>query len=139
VNASVNLKARGNQGDVQGRTFAEALYRLRLAAGLSRLELADRVLCSENYIYRLESRDPRHRRVPRPWLVRALAEAMALDASQSEALLRARDRLDHDIVRGTQAQLLSTPNAPYVEAEPRSDSLSHKVRAEASMPQPARS
>src|SRR5262249_32811998 len=74
----------------------ELLYRFRLSAGLSRMELADRVLCSENYVYRLESRDPRHRRVPTPWLVRALSEALGLTADQNEALLRARDRLERD-------------------------------------------
>ena len=86
--------------DAAARTFAEALYRFRLAAGLSRLQLADRVLCSENYIYRLESRDPRHRRVPTPWLVRSLSEALELNDSQAEVLLRARDRLDRDVIRG---------------------------------------
>ena len=85
--------------DGAARSFAELLYRHRLAAGLSRLELAERVLCSENYVYRLESRDPRHRRVPTPWLVRALAEALQLDTEQAGALLRARDRLDRDVVR----------------------------------------
>src|SRR5438445_299536 len=75
------------------RSFAELLYRHRLTAGLSRLELAGRVLCSENYIYRLESRDPRHRRVPTPWLVRALGTALQLDEDKVDALLRARDRL----------------------------------------------
>jgi transcriptional regulator with XRE-family HTH domain len=79
------------------RSFAELLYRFRLAAGLSRLELADRALCSENYVYRLESRDPRHRRVPTPWLVRALSDAMRLSVEQGEALLRARDRLERDL------------------------------------------
>lgn len=81
------------------RTFSELLYRYRLMAGISRMELAERVLCSENYIYRLESRDPRHRRVPTPWIVRALAEALALSADQSDGLLRARDRLERDITR----------------------------------------
>lgn len=85
--------------DGPARTFAELLYRHRLAAGLSRLELAGRVLCSENYIYRLESRDPRHRRVPTPWIVRSLSEALELNLEQAEALLRARDRLDRDVVR----------------------------------------
>lgn len=87
--------------DGGARTFAEVLYRCRLAAGLSRLKLADRVLCSENYIYRLESRDPRHRRVPSPWLVRALCEALELNVEQAEVLLKARDRLDRDIIRGS--------------------------------------
>ncbi len=81
------------------RTFSELLYRYRLAAGLSRLELAGLVLCSENYIYRLESRDPRHRRVPTPWIVRALADALRLDTERAEALVRARDRLERDPVR----------------------------------------
>ncbi len=75
------------------RTFAELLYRHRIAAGLSRLELAGLVQCSENYVYRLESRDLRHRRVPTPWLVRALTEALGLEPDEREALLRARDRL----------------------------------------------
>ena len=83
------------------RSFAELLYRHRLTAGLSRLELADRVLCSENYIYRLESRDPRHRRVPTPWLVRALSEALALANDQAATLLRARDRMERDLTRPT--------------------------------------
>src|SRR5260370_40781528 len=83
------------------RTFAELMYRYRLPAGLSRLELAGRVLCSENYIYRLESRDPRHLRVPTSWIVRALAEALELNPEQAEALLRARNRLDRDLVRAT--------------------------------------
>src|SRR5262249_17889575 len=87
---------RQSKSDWAARTFAELLYRLRLSAGLSRLELADRVLCSENYIYRLESRDPRHRRVPTPWLVRALSEALPLTVDQGEALLPARDRLTRD-------------------------------------------
>ncbi len=85
--------------DGPARTFAELLYRYRLAAGLSRLELAGRVLCSENYIYRLESRDQRHRRVPTPWIVRALAEALELNTELADALLRARDRLDRDLGR----------------------------------------
>ena len=75
------------------RSFAELLYRHRIAAGLSRLELAGLVQCSENYVYRLESRDLRHRRVPTPWLVRALSEALGLGPDQNESLLRARDRL----------------------------------------------
>lgn len=75
-------------------TFGELLYRLRLRAGLSRMELADRVLCSENYIYRLESRNPRHRRVPSPWLVHAFSEALQLNGDQRAALLEARDRLE---------------------------------------------
>jgi hypothetical protein len=58
------------------------------------MELADRALCSENCIYRLESRDPQHRRLPTPWLVQALSEALRLTADQREALLRARDRLE---------------------------------------------
>ncbi len=87
------------RGTGAARSFAELLYRHRLTAGLSRLELADRVLCSENYIYRLESRDPRHRRVPSPWLVRALSEALALGNDQAETLLRARDRIERDLTR----------------------------------------
>ena len=78
------------------RSFAELLYRHRIAAGLSRLELAGLVQCSENYIYRLESRDLRHRRIPTPWLVRALTDALGLDPDQREALLRARDRLGRE-------------------------------------------
>ena len=97
METSVPQESNKVQPDAQARTFAEALYRYRLASGLSRLELASRVLCSENYIYRLESRDPRHRRVPTPWLVRALSEAMELNRSQSNVLLRARDRLDRDL------------------------------------------
>ena len=93
----------GLRHDGPARSFAELLYRHRLAAGLSRLELADRVLCSENYIYRLESRDPRHRRVPSPWLVRALAEALGLAGEHAEALQRARDRLDRDVVKARSA------------------------------------
>jgi len=91
--------ARIARRDGSARTFAELLYRHRLSAGLSRLELADRVLCSENCIYRLESRDPRNRRVSSPWLVRALSEALELDEEQGDALLRARDRLDRDVVK----------------------------------------
>src|SRR4030088_314832 len=87
--------------DGPARTFAELLYRYRLAAGLSRLELAGRVLCSENYIYRLESRDPRHQRVPTSWIAGGLGEALGLNPEQAEALLRARDRLDRDLVRAT--------------------------------------
>ncbi len=71
------------------RSFAELLYRHRIAAGLSRIELAGLVQCSENYVYRLESRDLHHRRVPTPWLVRALTEALGLEPDEREALLRA--------------------------------------------------
>jgi hypothetical protein len=81
------------------RHFAELLYRFRLAAGLSRMEVAERVLCSENYLYRLESRDPRHRRVPTPWIVRSLADALSLSSEDLERLLRARDRFERDITR----------------------------------------
>jgi ribosome-binding protein aMBF1 (putative translation factor) len=93
----VRQESQRNQRDAQVRTFAEALYRYRIASGLSRLELANRVLCSENHIYRLGSRDPRHRRVPTPWLVRSLSEAMDLNRLQSDILLRARNRLDRDV------------------------------------------
>ncbi len=91
---------RPTRRDGAARTFAALLCRHRLSAGLSRLELAGRVLCSENYIYRLESRDPRHRRVPTPWIVRSLTEALDLNVEQADALLRARDRLDRDVIRG---------------------------------------
>jgi hypothetical protein len=101
MNMSVGAGARPLRPDGAARTFAELLYRHRLSAGLSRLELAARVLCSENYIYRLESRDGRHRRVPTPWIVRSLCEALQLTPEQGEALLRARDRLDRDVVRGS--------------------------------------
>jgi transcriptional regulator with XRE-family HTH domain len=96
MQASTRNAHRQSKSDGAARTFAELLYRFRLAAGISRLELADRVLCSENYIYRLESRDPRHRRLPTPWLVRALSEALRLTGEQGEALLRARDRLERE-------------------------------------------
>src|SRR5690349_22763037 len=96
MGTSTRLAHRPSKSDPVASTFGELLYRLRLSAGLSRLELADRVLCSENYIYRLESRDPRHRRVPSPWLVRALSEALDLPADQGEALVRARDCLEAD-------------------------------------------
>lgn len=85
--------------EAPARSFPELLYRFRLAAGLSRMEVADRVLCSENYVYRLESRDPRHRRVPTPWLVRSLGDALGLSTQDLDRLLRARDRLDRDIIR----------------------------------------
>ena len=80
------------------RTFGELLSRFRLGGGLSRLQLADRVLCSENYIYRLESSNPRNRRVPSPWLVHVLSEALRLSDDQGAALLEARDRLEIDTV-----------------------------------------
>ena len=67
MNMSIRGAARPLRRDGATRTFAELLYRHRLSAGLSRLELAARVLCSENDIYRLESRDGKHRRVPTPW------------------------------------------------------------------------
>jgi hypothetical protein len=57
---SVRDDTREMQHEGGARTFAELMYRYRLAVGLSRLEVAERVLCSENYVYWLESRDPRH-------------------------------------------------------------------------------
>jgi Helix-turn-helix domain len=65
---------------------------------LSRMQLADRVLCSENYIYRLESSNPGNRRVPSPWVVDVLSEALRLNGDQGAALLEARDRLEIDTV-----------------------------------------
>jgi hypothetical protein len=56
VDTRVRLDSGRTRQDGPARTCAEALYRHRLAAGLSRLELAGRVLCSENYIYRLVAR-----------------------------------------------------------------------------------
>ena|SRR5947209_1988804 len=99
MSPSLREDVRPARRDGAARTFAELLYRYRLCAGMSRLELAGRVLCSENYIYRLESRDPHHRRVPTPWIVRALSEALELDEEQAEGLLRARDQLDRDVIR----------------------------------------
>src|SRR5437764_11717945 len=104
MGTSTRYTHRPLESDAVAKTFGELLYWLRLSAGLSRLELADRVLCSENYIYRLESRDPRHRRGPSPWLVRALSEALDLTADQGEALVRARDCLEADKADGVASQ-----------------------------------
>jgi transcriptional regulator with XRE-family HTH domain len=117
MQASVREDNQPRYRDGAARTFAELLYRHRLAAGLSRLELADRVLCSEKYIYRLESRDAKHRRVPTPWLVRALSDALQLNPEQGEALLRARDRLDRDSMRGSARSLVRAPTAHQFVSE----------------------
>lgn len=101
------------------RSFAELLYRFRIAAGLSRLEVAGRVLCSENYVYRLESRDPRHRRVPSPWIVRSFAAALDLGEDDLERLLRARDRLERDIVHtpASARRSISRQGLPVIAGE----------------------
>ena len=114
------------------RTFGELLSRFRLGGGLSRLQLADRVLCSENYIYRLESSSPRNRRVPSPWLVRVLSEALRLNDDQGAALLEARDRLEVDTVdardrlRTVACSILDRRSSPTEESLPIAGQRDHQ-------------
>jgi len=93
MQASTHDLTRDSRTYGETTSFAQLLHRFRTAVGLSRLELANEVLCSENYLYWLELRDPRHRR-SESMARQSTSDAMHLNDEQSESLLPARNQLE---------------------------------------------
>jgi len=86
----------------EGESFSAALRQLRMRAGLTQEQLAERAGISTNAISALERGERRH---PYPHTVRVLASALGLDAEASSALEAAASR------RERRAELPAPPAA----------------------------